>query len=187
MRKGTMRNKDQQPWGAFVWKKEFSWADSGILHSSEENLIFFFFPTRVLVVNRQCHQLILESYWGCLMSFLFGNGLAISGIEVGRVCLPPAKPFIPDTLYISRHGQANWLSGPPKNDVGETQCQRQRRLLCLWRKKSSPGCSVPEGGDSLRCVAVKFAEIPNSDCSFLPEKQGLLSFCSCEQNGSEFT
>lgn len=83
------------------------------------------------------------------MSFLFDNGLAISGIEVGGVCLPTPKPFIPDTLCSSRHGQANWLSGPPKNDVGETHCQRQRPRLCLLRKKSSPGCSGPEGVDSL--------------------------------------
>lgn len=39
------------------------------------------------------------------------------GIEIGSVILHFAKPFSMDTLYVSRHRHANWLSEPPKNDA----------------------------------------------------------------------
>lgn len=52
------------------------------------------------------------------MSFLLDNGLSLTDIEIGSgVFLRFAKPSIRDTLCVSRHGHATWLSEPPKNDA----------------------------------------------------------------------
>lgn len=51
------------------------------------------------------------------MIFMFGNCLVLEGIEVGGVGLLTVKTFIIDILCVSRHGLANWLSEPPKNDA----------------------------------------------------------------------
>lgn len=109
------------------------------LQSSKFDFVFpacRIFLTRVWVVSRQGLQLIWDACWKHLISFLFGNGLGLTGIEAGGVRPPTAKPSLTD--YVSRHRQANWPSGPPKNDAG-----RNSMSMTVWSSLSPEKEVIP--------------------------------------------